>query len=52
MLAALSDDDVARRFEDYVAAQVAAGKSVLKLPQLRNIANQVAKLRPKGPPTP
>jgi hypothetical protein len=50
--ATLSDDDVARLFKDHVDAQVAAGKSVLKLPQLRNIANQVANLRPKGPPAP
>jgi hypothetical protein len=47
LLAGLSDDDVARRFRNHVDAQVAAGKLVLKLPQLRHIANQVAKLRPK-----
>jgi hypothetical protein len=43
----LSDEDVARRFEDEVASKVQAGRSVLKLPQRRHVANQVASLRPK-----
>ena len=43
----LSDDDVARRFDDEVASKVQAGRSVLKLPQRRHVANQVASLRPK-----
>jgi hypothetical protein len=44
-LAALSDDDVARLFADYVDSQRQAGRSLLELPQLRHVANQVAKLR-------
>jgi hypothetical protein len=40
-----SDDEVARRFENEVATRVQAGRSVLKLPQRRRVANQVAKLR-------
>jgi hypothetical protein len=45
MLADLSDEDIARRFEDHVESRVKKGTSVLKLPQRRHIANQVAKLR-------
>jgi hypothetical protein len=41
----LDDDDVAQRFVDYVEARVKRGQSVLKLPQRRHIANQVAKIR-------
>jgi len=51
-LARMGDDDIALRFKDYVEAQTKAGRSALKLPQLRNIANQVSKLRPKDPDPP
>jgi hypothetical protein len=44
-LNSLDDDDVVRRFEDYVEARIKRGQSVLKLPQRRHIANQVAKIR-------
>ena len=44
-LAALSDDDVAQRFADYIEVRVRAGKSALMLPQHRHVANQVAQLR-------
>jgi hypothetical protein len=47
LLGDLTDDDVAQRFADDVASKVQAGRSVLKLPQCRNVANQVGKLRPK-----
>jgi hypothetical protein len=47
LLGDLDDDNVAQRFEDEVASKVQAGRSVLKLPQRRHIANQVAKLRPE-----
>jgi hypothetical protein len=52
LLAQLSDDDVAQRFEDRVHALIKKGLSVLKLPQRRHIANQVSKLRPKYPAAP
>jgi hypothetical protein len=45
MLSSLTDDDIARRFVDHVEAKTKRGQSVLKLPQLRHIANQVAKIR-------
>jgi hypothetical protein len=45
LLARLNDDDIAQRFVDYVNAQIKAGRSALKLPQVRNIANQVATIR-------
>ena len=45
LLAKLSDDQLACRFADHVEALRTEGKSVLKLPQLRHVANQVAKLR-------
>jgi hypothetical protein len=51
-VAALSDDQIARLFVDRVETQVKAGKSTLKLPELRHIANQVAKLRAKDPGVP
>ena len=44
-LYSLDDDDLARRFVDYVEARIKRGQSVLTLPQRRNIANQVAKIR-------
>ena len=50
--ASLTDDDIARRFMDHVEAKIKRGQSALTLPQLRNIANQVAKLRQKAPGTP
>jgi hypothetical protein len=49
MVASLSDDDIARGFMDHIEARTKAGRSALKLPQLRHIANQVAKLRAKDP---
>ena len=44
-VSSLDDDDVAGRFADYVEARIKRGQSVLKLPQRRHIANQVAKIR-------
>ena len=44
-LANASDEEIARRFMDYVKGRVAQNKSTLALPQLRHIANRVAKLR-------
>jgi len=48
MFARLNDGEIAQRFVDRVKARRKAGQSALKLPQLRHIANQVAKLRAKG----
>jgi hypothetical protein len=44
-LNSLDDDDVVRRFEDYVEAKIKRSQSALRLPQRRHIANQVAKIR-------
>lgn len=40
-----SDDNIVRRFENEVATKVQDGRSVLRLPQRRHLANQCAKLR-------
>jgi hypothetical protein len=48
-LARLDDNDIALRFIDHVDSQVKAGRSALKLPQLRHVANQVFKMRSKDP---
>ena len=47
MLAVLTDDEIAGRFRVRIEARKQAGQSALPLPQLRHIANQVAKLRPR-----
>jgi len=43
----LTDDEIAGRFRVRIEARKQAGQSALPLPQLRHIANQVAKLRPR-----
>jgi hypothetical protein len=50
LLDQMSDEELASRFADRVEALKRAGRSVLKLPQHRNVANQVARLRGKIPP--
>jgi hypothetical protein len=45
MVGRLSDDQVVLRFIDYVEAKTKRGRSVLRLPQPRHIAIQVAKIR-------